>query len=216
MYKSISASQIGYQLVNPPTVTLTAAIPLQVFKDLSASIALLPKCESWEWECENETQRQKSRENYSERKCGWSIDSVVKNHVCAVTTRVPHQRTLSVLRDRCLHNKVPLDVKYENKMLLTVCDFETGCRFASETETDQQNLKSSCMICAILDSCLFFVCNTICALLSKKRHSTYLIQLLKQETPHSSAYICFCLRLQCAWFFFPLNIESEFLSYISQ
>lgn len=27
---------------------------------------------------------------------------------------------------------------------------------SSETETDQQNLKSSCMICAILDSCLFF------------------------------------------------------------
>jgi len=36
VYMSISASQIGYQLLNPPTVTLTAAIAHRVFKDMSA------------------------------------------------------------------------------------------------------------------------------------------------------------------------------------
>jgi len=34
---SISASQIGYQLLNPPTVTLTAAIAHRVFNTTSST-----------------------------------------------------------------------------------------------------------------------------------------------------------------------------------
>ncbi len=72
----------------------------------------------------------------------------------------PTSANIICFKHSFLHNKVLLDVKYANKICLTDLGYETKCRSASETETNQLNLKFSYVIYAVLS--VFGVCNTIC------------------------------------------------------